>query len=332
MGFDHIKGQKRAIEVIKKVLAHNRLAQAYLFTGPEGVGKKLTATSLAKALNCHTYTKDFCDQCISCRKIEEGIHPDISLLVPENGEIKIGTIRDIINGMAYRPLEARIRVIILDDAHRLNLSASNAFLKSLEEPPEHTAIILITSSPDTLPDTILSRCQRVYFGLIPLRELTELLGSQGIDRGEAEEIALMAEGSIGRAINMLSSDILSIKKDIKYAMTAEKDTGILKLFTLAEKSARDEETFYRVLDWIRIYIRDMLLIKIYGDCAGVINKDIYNHLLEKGNRMTLWELLDIIERINFLYRGRERNINKQLAIEILSMTLRGVDRTWNTQH
>src|SRR3990172_6138691 len=215
MGFGEIRGQDRAINILKRAISTDHVAHAYIFHGPDGIGKKLAAMSFAMAINCTEDNGDACGLCNSCRKITSGIHPDFTLLDQESGEIKIAAIRDVINGMIYKPLEAKKRVIKVNGAERFNLSSSNAFLKTLEEPPADTVIILISSSPDMLLQTILSRCQNVSFSQIPPHIITGILmDKMGIEEERAEFVAHMSDGSPGKAISLSSEDVQQVRLDI----------------------------------------------------------------------------------------------------------------------
>src|SRR3972149_8894899 len=121
MDFADIKGQDRAINILKRAIANNHIAHSYIFHGPDGIGKKCAAMSFAMAINCTEDNGDACGLCKSCRKISSGIHPDFTLIDQESGEIKIAAIRDVINGMIYKPVEAKKRVVIVDGAERFYL-------------------------------------------------------------------------------------------------------------------------------------------------------------------------------------------------------------------
>src|SRR3972149_10929022 len=215
MSFAEITGQDRAINILKRSIANDHIAHSYLFHGPDGAGKKCVAISFAMAMNCTEAEGDACGQCTSCRKISSGIHPDFTLLDGESGEIKISAIRDVINSMVYKPLEAKKRVVIVNGAERFNISSSNAFLKTLEEPPADTVIILISSSPDMLLQTILSRCQKVSFSQIPPHIITGILMDKvGIEEDQAEFVAHMSDGSPGKAISLSSEDVQQTRLEI----------------------------------------------------------------------------------------------------------------------
>jgi len=317
MSFDEIRGQERAIKILRQTIANDHLAQAYLFHGPDGVGKKKTAMAFAKALNCDTHSEDACGHCLSCRKISEGIHPDVTLLQQEKGEIKIGAIREIISGMIYRPLEARKRVVIIDEADKCNLQASNAFLKTLEEPPVETVIILVSSNPDLLPQTVLSRCRRVSFSSIPARIIADILVQKnGLAPSAAENAAYLADGSIGKAIALASTDVQQVRGDILEGLAGrEAAPGIF--FDLAERYSKDEGLFYDALYWFSTYFRDILILKSGGELTLIINKDLHASLSEIGDKISEEGLLEILNFIQSIYKGQERNMNRQLALDVL---------------
>ena len=166
MSFSAHTDQPRIVEQLQRSLQRRRLAHAYLFVGPRGSGKLAVALTLAKALNCEQLDHDSCDRCESCRRIDERVHPDIRLIEPELKSRRIGIdqIREFSRAANLKAGEARIKVGIIVDADRMGEEASNAFLKTLEEPPANTIILLLTAEPQRLLPTILSRCLKVVFG------------------------------------------------------------------------------------------------------------------------------------------------------------------------
>ena len=185
MSFKDIIGQDKAVSILLRTIQRGRVPSSYIFAGESGIGKKLTAMNLAKALNClgggqaeesrglldnpealsgssHSEI-DACDKCPSCRKIDKGIHPDFLLISPDSGQIRIEEIRAIDDALSLKAFEGRYKIVIVDDADTMNQYAANAFLKTLEEPPEDSLLVLISSNPDHLPDTIKSRCSRLNF-------------------------------------------------------------------------------------------------------------------------------------------------------------------------
>jgi DNA polymerase-3 subunit delta' len=201
MALREIIGQDRALRILFGTLKRNRVPSAILLSGDAGIGKRLAAVNYAKAINClEPVDFDCCGKCISCKKIDSENHPDISTIVPENDLISIETIRKIEETISLRPFEGRKKVVIIDDADAMNIYAANAFLKTLEEPPEDSLIMLISSNPDRLPDTIRSRCINVRFYPLPSDGCREVV-SKNIDAKNMKFILNLAMGRPGLAIS-----------------------------------------------------------------------------------------------------------------------------------
>ena len=215
-----IRGQDRAIARLRAALSGGRVHHAYLFTGPAGSGKQATAMALAAALNCRNAPGEGCDDCDSCVKIAQGIHPDVVALAREGAAqiVPIESIRqNVIARVALPPHEAAVRVFFLEEASTVALqpAAANSLLKTLEEPPARTMFVLATVAPDQLLPTIRSRCQRVSFAPVAggepaVDELADAiagfagdgpLGGAGLDR--AAQIAARVNEQKGAAPGVL---------------------------------------------------------------------------------------------------------------------------------
>lgn len=170
MSFSDLKEHKDIAEQLRHSLERGRLAHAYLFAGPRGSGKQAVARTLAKALNCLEQDHDSCDRCDSCRRVDDGVHPDVYWVKPESKSrrIQIDQMREFMKAVNLRSSMGGVKVGIIVDADCMGEEASNAFLKTLEEPPAQTVIILLCSEPQRLLPTILSRCLKISFG--PVRE------------------------------------------------------------------------------------------------------------------------------------------------------------------
>jgi DNA polymerase III delta' subunit len=167
MKFTDLKGQNRALRLLKGAIEKERIANAYLFSGPPQAGKFLTAQTFAASLLCQSKEIDPCGTCLACRKIEKSVHPDLIVMQKDGQNIKIDQIREIKKIIRFGPHEARYKVLILKDADELSADAAHSFLKILEEPSEKVVFILVTDKEGVLPPTILSRCQRVLFNALP---------------------------------------------------------------------------------------------------------------------------------------------------------------------
>ncbi len=204
--FARLAGHEAHKRALTAAALSGRVAHAYLFSGPEGVGKRQCALAFARLLNC-TAPEDEEEgrTCPSCRKIERHTHPDVFVLEPEGSkEIKVGQIREQVEERLQRtPVEGRYKVAVIDGAHRMNAAAQNAFLKTLEEPPPRTVMVLVTEEPGGLLPTVRSRCQHMVFSPLPLDEVARELEARGVLAGEeALEAAALAGGSLGRALRM----------------------------------------------------------------------------------------------------------------------------------
>ncbi len=199
-------GQDHAVGMLRRALDSSRVAHAYLFDGPSGVGKRSAAIGLALALACPREPGHGCGACDVCRRVLAGIHPDVISLGPDGTQIKIDQTRDLCVLAATRPHEAPARVVIVDPADALNDSASNSLLKTLEEPAPGTHFVLVTSAPDRLLATIRSRTQRVRFVPVPATVLAGLVEKRGIDAARAQTAAAMAGGSVARALELAAGE------------------------------------------------------------------------------------------------------------------------------
>ena len=226
MPFEEIQGQQRALRIVRNALRNQGLPQAYLFYGIEGSGRFTLALSLAKALMCANQDWDFCGLCSSCLRIAGEGHPDVYLVRPQSrkggkdwvtdpdlGIIRIEQIRELQRWVAVRGFESSWRVIILDGADKMNTPAANALLKTLEEPPPQSLLILVSPSRTQLLPTVVSRCQPVYFSAIPQSELEAFLFKQhSAGREEIPLIAALAQGSLGKALAMDSQWVFNDRR------------------------------------------------------------------------------------------------------------------------
>ena len=215
MPFRTIAGHSRLLSLLARVIARDSMPPAVLMAGPAGVGKRLTAIAIAQAVNClqpqssSEFERDACGECASCRRIARGVHPDVIVVEPgETGAIKIEQLRDVIDRSQYRPFEGRRRVVIINEADAAGADAQSALLKTLEEPPSASLFILISSIPDALLPTVLSRCPRLRFGPLTAAEVARVLKQDhGYSESDARAAAADADGSIGRALESQSDDL-----------------------------------------------------------------------------------------------------------------------------
>ncbi|MDR2192822.1 MAG: DNA polymerase III subunit delta' [Endomicrobium sp.] len=222
--FEKILGQKKIKEILTGQLKSGKIAHAYIFIGQNGVGKRFTAVEFAKILNCSTndftkYEADACGHCLNCLKISKNIHPDIHFIdfakqaelkdeeVEKQKELKIDTIRYMQKEVSTKIREGKWKFFIVEPAEKMNATAANSLLKTLEEPPENTAIILIARHKETIPKTIVSRSQILFFQPLSQTEIeTYLMLNESLTAQKAQEIASLSEGSLEIAKKLLDGD------------------------------------------------------------------------------------------------------------------------------
>ncbi len=202
MPFRDVIGHHRIVALLARSVARDSLPPSLIFSGPAGIGKRLMATALARALNCLKPSEsDACGTCAACTRIARGVHPDVLVLAPgDSGSIKIEQVRDVVDRAAYRPFEGRRRVVIIDEADALMAAAQHALLKTLEEPPALSVFILVTARPDVLLATVRSRCPRLNFRPLSPNEIAGALVARGQTEAEARAVGATADGSLGRAL------------------------------------------------------------------------------------------------------------------------------------
>ncbi len=249
--FDKILGQERPLGILSKALEKGRISHAYLFVGPEGVGRETTALSFFWRLACERGLA--CGECKSCLKFLRGTHPDFHVLEPSGKSIKIEQIRALEAKLHLHPLEGKHRLILFPSAETLTREAANALLKSLEEPPLNTIFILIAQTPEALLPTIVSRCQLLRFNPLPVRVIEELLVSrfQKLPE-EASGLALLSEGSIGRALRLSEKGLLEELHRFETAISSASPAQIMTMVGVLKNLEEDLPLFIEVaLLWLR---------------------------------------------------------------------------------
>ena len=318
MSFDAIEGQQPALDALRRMLAAGRVPSALLFLGPHHVGKRTTALALAKALNCAT--GEGCGACPPCRKIEEGVHADVEVVAPDGQFIKIDQVRAVTDKLGLVPFEARKRVVVLSQAERMNPPAANAFLKTLEEPPTNTLIVLCAQSTSGLFDTIVSRCLPLRFGLLPDQVLRRLLSGQGGEgglEGEALEFAVrFARGRLRPDLRERAGPWMAMREELMQDWGRLDAAALVELSQkFAKWSASDDWKF--VLEWLETWFHDLALLHGAAREARLVNGDRLEVLREWGHRYSQHVALGCHRRVLQAREASRLNVNKQLGLEAL---------------
>jgi len=314
LAFKDIPGNKGIKRILHLALERGRVPNSLVFGGPEGVGKTAMALNLAKALNCANMTTDACGECPSCRAVESGSHPDVMVIAAERQDITIEQTR-LLKQMAYlRPMMGRRRVFIIVAAENLNDASANSLLKVLEEPPAYCHVILVTPSPFLLLPTIRSRCRVLAFSAIGREEIEEILIEKDFSREQARILALLVGGNLDRAQELEWDEVRALKDEawelFEALVSADRSGRFLDRFGTMPKAVQEE--FGRVLEVLSSFVRDILLLRLGGDPALLLNPDLEAKLREAASAWDVRQVLGVLEELDFVLVQLDKNLNKGL--------------------
>ncbi len=292
--FDHIVGHERPIKVLGRALKTGRTAHAYLLWGPDGIGKELVALATAKLLLCKDEgaLKNLtpCDNCPSCQKNDAGYHPDLHLLTPGEKKISVAEVRAFQESLYYQAFERGRKVAIIRDAFNMSREAANALLKTIEEPPKDTFILILAHHRSQLLDTLVSRCQPLRFDLLTDEAVEKLLGGRGVDPSEAKTLAALAGGSPGLALAQDLTLLTELDSEVGEISGKIGNLTPAMRLDLAERWSKDKDSLSVRLDCL-----ERALLKRAGDDAA----------------------LAALERLFVTRELIGRNVNLQLALDLL---------------
>lgn len=342
-------------KLLAAFLRKGTVPHAILFTGIEGAGKRTAAMTFAMSCNCEntvwalgtgagqqtaslrTGSPAPCLACRSCRKIQSGNHPDVSMIEPSGPLIRIGQIRELCYMLGMKPYQARMRVVIIADAHTMNPEAGNALLKLLEEPPDRTILILTAVQTSDLLPTIVSRCQHIRFHPTSQDHLRMLLtgekpgfsekpGFHTLPEKEAEIIAMLANGSYSKAISMSRSNWIARRKWLVTELESlflSKQHGdphsAARVLAFAEKLSKNKEMLPELLEVMNTWLRDLIVCKY--DAEKIINRDISDKIQNISRKMTAADLLSKTEAVQSARKKLRANANVRLTMEALALQL-----------
>lgn len=332
MPFADILGQDRAVSRLRLAISEGRLAQAYCFFGPPGVGKRATALALAQAMNCSTRSgpaptgaaADACGLCIACRKIAAGLHPDVIEVRPEDkAVITIEQVRDVAARAALRAYEGKTKVFILDPADLMQEPAANAILKTLEEPAGASLFILVTAAVSALLPTILSRCQAVRFDPLGEAPLREILERHGRAPAEAAAAAALAGGSAARALALDVEEARATRDRIVQGVWDALDSPV-SVLECAEGLARDRARLEVALEVLVGFSRDLAVAKVGGTEAPLVHADRRGEVARRAAGHSTEAILAIYAAQADAQRALARNANPRFTVERMLFRMRRV--------
>lgn len=331
MPFNDIIGQERAIKILTKSLKENKVSSSYIFVGSEGTGKKFAAIEFTKAINCSNLNKNLeaCDNCHSCNEINKQCCPDLKIVESTKGSIKIEQIRKIRKEIELKPFRSKKKVYIIDQAEKMTLEASNCLLKTIEEPPYYAIIILICSKIDPILPTIVSRCQIVNFGLVNPPKIKEILLNKinNLEKDKAEIISKLAQGSIGKAFKLIADKEYFIRREevLDYLSAISPGKYDDDIFARVEKMLSEIDRIEEILEMIKLWYRDILIIKSTGNQKFIVNCDKLEIFGKKSQIYSQKMLIDILDYLEQVEEYLMKNVNKRLILERLFIKMVGVE-------
>lgn len=333
--FSQIVGQERAIHFLKQAMAREKMPHAYLFVGIHGVGKTTTALALTQALNCRgTAGSEGCGKCPPCRQLLGGHFPDLGIFEPEGQSIKIEQIRELNRSFSFKPMSGRYRVTIVRRAETMTEEAANAFLKTLEEPPEGNILILCVTEPLDLLPTIVSRCQKVSFRPIPAPLIVRWLKERkSVEEEKALILAKVSEGSLGTAAAMCNEGFWEKREDYLKILFRLHTLPTEELLDAAlqfqkgkragtETSERGDRDLRDMLVVWKSCFRDMLLLRMDSQDDLLFNPDFSDRLKKISDNYTIRALTEGVLLLDQAERDMLRGRNLDLMMENAVLSLK----------
>lgn len=318
MGFSEIIGHRQPLEILRRALRQGRLHHAYLFVGPEGVGKRTVALALAQALHCGEAGDDFCGRCADCARIQDRNHPDVRLVETLAGKKEIGIqqIRDVEKALNYRSFSGKRKIAIVDPATALNLSSQNALLKTLEEPPADSLLILLAANAGGLLPTLRSRCMRLSFAPLERDAVARFLTARKeVAPEEARFLAAMSMGSLGAALKLDQEELLERRRVWVGMMTSLTAGDYRGAGAAAEAIAGNKEEALRFLEWAGTWYRDLAVHAVTGNPEALVNVDMRAQIIAQSAAGNVERTLASFGEIARAVAGIQRNLNRRMVLE-----------------
>ena len=306
MYFENIIGQDFAKKYLTNSIKKNKLNNAYMFEGMDGIGKKKFADELSKLL-------------LDYENLENS--PDYVLIKPDGNSIKIAQIRNLQSDIVIRP-HKDYKIYIINNAEKMTVEAQNALLKTLEEPPNYAIIILVTNNKESLLETIKSRCDIIKFSPIPIEDLKRYLINTGIEEERAQLLAIFSRGSIENALNLSqSSEFSMMREDIQQYIQIMLDKNIVEILNIPNNMEKYRGKIIALLDMMITYFRDIILLKENVNKNMLINVDKLVFIQNMSGKISYSQLSKIIDIIEDAKSKIKSNCNFNISIQVMSLNI-----------
>jgi DNA polymerase III subunit delta' len=326
MGFSEIIGHEKQSENLRLSLLNGRLHHAYLFIGPDGIGKRTLGLAMAQAIHCSELENDFCGGCGACRAIQAGNHADVRIVEPISNkkDISIQQVRELEKALSLRSFSGRQKVAIIDPATLMNWAAQNALLKTLEEPPQGCVLILIAANIGGLLPTVRSRAFALSFGPLPRQLIVDFLIRKGKTREQAEFLAALAMGSLGTVSKIDKEKMIEKRLEWMKTLVSLRVGDYRAALNAAEALAGNREETLKFLEWAGLWYRDLLSFRIAHTPNQVVNIDMLAQIEEQSVAMEEDDLFSLLSKTDEASQLIQRNLNRRMVLE--DLLLRAVER------
>ena len=325
-GFKDIVGHEQIIWHLKNAVSTGKISHAYMFNGEQGSGKKLLANLFAMTLQCEEGGTEPCMKCRSCRQALTGNHPDIIRVSHEKpNTIGVEDIRGQVNGdIQIRPYNGKYKIYIISDADRMTVQAQNAILKTIEEPPGYAVLMLLANNADMMLPTILSRCVRLNLKAVKDGDIKEyLMKNMQIPDYQAEISAAFAQGNVGKAVKLASSDKFNeMKQDVLELLRYMDRMELYEIMDAVKRINAYREDMDDFLDLLTVWFRDVLLFKATLDAGSLIFKDELPAIQKRARTSSYEGLEEIIRAIDRARVRLKANVNFDIVLELLLLTIK----------
>ncbi len=326
----NIVGHEHAINTLRRALVAQRVRHAYLFTGPEHIGKALLAQRFAQTLLCtggidaHDAPQNPCNVCLSCRKVMHGNHPDVHYISrpPEKQFILIEQVRALQADAARKTLEGRRNIFIIQGMHEMNVQAANCLLKTLEEPEPDVVLLLTVPDPGSLLPTILSRVQQVPMQLLTTKQIKFALEDRWrVEPDEASLIAALAAGRMGWAVQAVEDEDMLAERQAQLETLAKLSTaGKVQRFDVAQRLSSESDKLHGILELWLLWWRDMVLAA--NNCLDlIVNVDMQGIIQNQAAKVGAAESQRMVRAILGTMEALDQNVNARVALEVLMLDL-----------
>lgn len=328
--FNDIVGHNKLKHHLQAAIEKDKVSHAYIINGEQGAGKRLIASVFSKTLQCSSPIINEneinpCGICKSCMQAESGNHPDIIWVTHEKYSIGVDDIRKQVNNdIGIKPYSSPYKIYIINEAEKMTEQAQNALLKTIEEPPAYGIILLLTNNTSPILSTILSRCV-----LLDLKAIKEekvvgfLMEKYGIPDYAAKLAAQFSQGNIGKAIRYgTSTDFMQIKEEVLHLLKYIDEMEISEIIDSIKNLSEYKLQINDCIDFMQLWYRDVLMLKITNDPNMLLFKEQYRFLLEQAKRRGYEEVENIMNAMDKAKIRLKANVNFDITMELMLLTLK----------